>query len=139
VNRNAIRFLLSILFLLLVSFLPIPDIAWGKTAGEVLAQLQGLQESGREAQLVEAAKKEGKIVLYGTTNIVVMQQLLDQFRKKYSFLQIDNYRATTNRVYTKIQAEARSGAHAVDVIEISRDSAFKLKQDHLLELNIQWV
>jgi iron(III) transport system substrate-binding protein len=81
----------------------------------------------REAQLVEAAKKEGKIVLYGTTNIAVMQQLLDQFKKKYSFLQIDNYRATTNRVFTRIQAEARSGAHAVDVIEISPDSAFKLK------------
>jgi iron(III) transport system substrate-binding protein len=84
-------------------------MAWGKTAGEVLAEFQGLQGSAREAQLVDAAKKEGKIVLYGTTNIAVMQQLLDQFKKKYSFLQIDNYRATTNRVYTKIQAEARSG------------------------------
>lgn len=131
--------LVSTLFFLIVGLCALADKAWGKTAGEVLAQFQGLQESGREAQLVEAAKKEGKIVLYGTTNIVVMQQLLDQFRKKYSFLQIDNYRATTNRVYTKIQAEARSGTYAVDVIEISPASAFKLKQDHLLESNIQWV
>src|ERR1700745_3398281 len=110
------------LFLILVIFLSAFTVsAWGKTAGDVLAPLQRLQGTAREAQLVERAKKEGKIVLYGTTNIALMQQLLDQFRKKYSFIQIDNYRATTNRVYTKIQAEARSGAHAVDVIEIFRD------------------
>lgn len=109
------------------------DIVWGKTAGESLAPFQGLQGAAREAQLIEGAKKEGRIVLYGTTNIAVMQQLLDQFKKRYSFLQVDNYRATTNRVYTKIQAEARSGTHAVNVIEISPDSAFKLKQDLLLD------
>jgi iron(III) transport system substrate-binding protein len=125
--------LVSTVFVLAILLCALAAMAWGKTAGEVLAQFQGLQGSGREAQLVEAAKKEGKIVLYGTANIAVMQQLLDQFKKKYSFLQIDNYRATTNRVYTKIQAEARSGTHAVDVIEISPDSAFKLKQDHLLD------
>ena len=66
------------------------------------------------------------MVRYGTTNIAVMQQLSDRFKKKYSFLQVDNYRATTNRVYTKIQAEARSGNHGVEVVEISPDSACKL-------------
>ena len=108
-------------------------VALGKTAGEVLMQFGGLQGGAREAQLIEAAKRDGKIVLYGTTNIAVMQELLERFKKKYSFLQVDNYRATTNRVYAKVVAEARSGTHAVDVIEISPDSAFKLKQDHLLD------
>ena len=119
-------------FLLVFYFLTI-DIALGKTAGEVLLQFQGLQGGAREAQLVEAAKRDGKIVLYGTTNIAVMQELLERFKKKYPFLQVDNYRATTNRVYAKVVAEARSGTHAVDVIEISPDSAFKLKQDRLLD------
>src|SRR5215471_10431904 len=106
-------------FVLIICLSTFTAGAWGKTAGEVLAPLQGLQGTAREAQLVEGAKKESKIVLYGTTNIAVMQELLDQFKKKYSFLQVDNYRATTNRVYTKIQAEARSRDHAVDVVEIS--------------------
>ena len=96
-------------------------------------QFQRLQGGAREAELVAAAKRDGKLVLYGTTNIAVMQELLERFKKKYPFLQVDNYRATTNRVYAKVAAEARSGTHAVDVIEISPDSAFKLKQDHLLD------
>lgn len=131
--RNRVTSLLSTVFLLFIFFFAISDIARGKTAGEVLIQFQGLQGGVREAQLVEAAKRDGKIVLYGTTNIAVMQELLERFKKRYSFLQVDNYRATTNRVYAKVVAEARSGTHAVDVIEISPDSAFKLKQDHLLD------
>ena len=132
-KRIGLASLVSLVLVLIGFSSVLGDIAWGKTAGEVLAQFQGLQRGPREAQLAEGAKKEGKIVLYGTTNIAVMQQLLDQFKKRYSFLQVDNYRATTNRVYAKVQAEARSGTHAVDVIEISPDSAFKLKQDHLLD------
>jgi iron(III) transport system substrate-binding protein len=133
VKRFGLASLISLVLVLIVFSFVLGDIVWGKTAGEVLAQLQGLQGDAREAQLAEGAKKEGKIVLYGTTNIAVMQELLERFKKKHSFLQVDNYRATTNRVYTKVQAEARSGTHAVDVIEISPDSAFKLKQDHLLD------
>lgn len=132
-KRIGLTSLVSLVFVLIAFSFVLADIVWGKTAGEVLAQFQGLQGSARETQLAEAAKKEGKIVLYGTTNIAVVQQLLEQFKKKYSFIRVDNYRATTNRVYAKVQAEARSGTHAVDVIEISPDSAFKLRQDHLLD------
>jgi iron(III) transport system substrate-binding protein len=133
VSRKRFISLFSIFFFLVVFYFVTTDIALGKTAGEVLMQFQGLQGGAREAQLVAAAKRDGKIVLYGTTNIAVMQELLERFKKKYPFLQVDNYRATTNRVYAKVVAEARSGTHAVDVIEISPDSAFKLKQDHLLD------
>jgi hypothetical protein len=133
VNRKGLISLLSVVFFLPVFFVVGSAIALGKTAGEVLLQFQGFQGAAREAQLVAAAKRDGKIVLYGTTNIAVMQELLERFKKKYSFLQVDNYRATTNRVYAKVAAEARSGTHAVDVIEISPDSAFKLKHDLLLD------
>jgi iron(III) transport system substrate-binding protein len=124
--------LFSVVLFFVLAF-SVSETAFGKTAGEVLSPLQGLQAPSREAQLVEGAKREGKVVLYGTTNIAVMQELLDRFKKKYPFLQVANYRATTNRVYAKIIAEARSGAHAVDVIEISPDSSFKLKKDSLLD------
>jgi iron(III) transport system substrate-binding protein len=120
-------------FLSLVFLLAAAGTALAQTAGEILAPLQAAQRQAREAQLVEAAKREGKVVLYGTTNITVMQELLNRFKKKYSFLQVANYRATTNRVYAKIAAEARSGTHAVDVIEISPDSSLKLKKDNLLD------
>jgi iron(III) transport system substrate-binding protein len=133
VNRKGLISLLSVVFFLPVFFVVGSAIALGKTAGEVLLQFQGFQGAAREAQLVAAAKRDGKIVLYGTTNIAVMQELLERFKKKYSFLQVDNYRATTNRVYAKVAAEAWSGTHAVDVIEISPDSAFKLKHDLLLD------
>ena len=130
-KRRTLRF--PKLFFLLVFFHAVAGAALGKTAGEVLQQFQGLQGAAREAQLIEGAKRDGKIVLYGTTNVAVMQELLERFKKKYAFLQVDNYRATTNGVSSKVLAEARSGTHAVDVIEISPDSAFKLKQGQLLD------
>lgn len=127
---HGLRF--SIVFCVFLSPFFLPDMTLGKTAGEVLSQIQA-HSGAREAQLVEAAKREGKVILYGTTNITVMQELLDRFKRKYPFLQVSNYRATTNRVYAKIVAEARSGTHAVDVVEISPDSSLKLKKDNLLD------
>jgi iron(III) transport system substrate-binding protein len=124
--RRAAVLTLSVFFLLVPKTLP------GKTAGEVLTQIEAAG-AARESRLIDGAKREGKVVLYGTTNIGVMQELLDRFKKKYPFLQVSNYRATTNRVYAKIVAEARSSAHAVDVMEISPDSSFKLRKDNLLD------
>ncbi len=132
-NLKRITFRFSIVFFLPVFFHAAAGAALAKTAGEVLQPFQGLQASARAAQLIEGAKREGKIVLYGTTNVAVMQQLLERFKKKYPFLQVDNFRATTNGVSSKVLAEARAGTHAVDVIEISPDSAFKLKQSQLLD------
>ena len=132
-NPNRIVFRFSKFFFVLVFFHGAAGAALGKTAGEVLQSFQGLQGAAREAQLIEGAKRDGKVVLYGTTNVAVMQQLLERFKKKYPFLQVDNFRATTNGVSSKVLAEARAGTHAVDVIEISPDSAFKLKQSRLLD------
>jgi iron(III) transport system substrate-binding protein len=129
-NRCGLRW--AAVFSIWVFSFVTPESLAAKTAGEVLMQLQ-TSGGARELQLVDAAKREGKVVLYGTTNIAVMQELLDRFKKKYPFVQVSNYRATTNRVYAKILAEARSAAHAVDVVEISPDSSFKLKKDNLLD------
>ncbi len=91
-NPPRLRFSAVVSFLVL-SLAPAATAA-GKTAGEVLSQLQA-QGGAREAQLITAAKREGKVVLYGTTNAAVMQELLDRFKRKYPFLEVANYRATT--------------------------------------------
>ncbi|HEY1266354.1 MAG TPA: hypothetical protein VGH16_03795, partial [Candidatus Binatia bacterium] len=73
-KRVSFRF--SKLFLLLVFFQVATGMALGKTAGQVLQPFQGLPDSARQARLIDGAKREAKLVLYGTTNVAVMQQLL---------------------------------------------------------------
>jgi len=49
-----------LVFVLIAFSFVLDDIVWGKTAGEVLAQFQGLQGGARETQLAEAAKKKAR-------------------------------------------------------------------------------
>lgn len=69
-----------------------------------------------EAELVAKAKPEGKIVLYSSPTQRDSLFFLAEFRKHYPFLQTDLYRATSEKLITRILLEARGGKVSADAI-----------------------
>ncbi|MGZ8533522.1 MAG: hypothetical protein ACXW6J_23495 [Candidatus Binatia bacterium] len=59
--------------------------------------------------LIEAAKKEGSLVLYTSMTVDQAQKLNDAFRVKYPFLQVHMFRAVGERLLTKIMTETQAG------------------------------
>jgi iron(III) transport system substrate-binding protein len=69
-----------------------------------------------ETELAAGAKAEGKLVLYSSPSQQDAFFFLGEFRKQYPFLQTDLYRATSERLITRILTEARGGKVGADAV-----------------------
>ena len=83
----------------------------------MLTVLAAASPSGAaDPKIVEAAKKEGKLVAYVSMLTENATALLAEFKKKYPFIDTSLYRANTQKLLPKIQLEARTQQHQADVI-----------------------
>ena len=90
--------------------------------GTAIAVAQDLK---REA-IVEGAKKEGKVQIYGLLAVPEHMQIIQRFKEKYPFIEPTLFRATSERLYTRIETEARANTHLVDVIGVSGFQYYQL-------------
>ena len=73
-------------------------------------------------KLIEAATKEGKIVLYSSMDITVGEKLGKAFEAQYPGIQVQIERAGSERLFQRIGQEFASGINAGDVVN-SADAA----------------
>ena len=110
----------SLLLLLAASVLSFASSTstYAKSAGETLADYSRLPDKERESKIVEGAKREGKMIYYGTTAVDHIQRVFAEFKKKYPFIEVADYRSGSVNVYNKIATEARAKRYEVDVLDL---------------------
>jgi len=69
------------------------------------------------ADLLAAAKKEGKVVIYTSFNAEEFDPVAATFNKKYPDIKVDYYRANSEDVAAKALNEFRANSFLVDVVE----------------------
>ncbi|HEV7463625.1 MAG TPA: extracellular solute-binding protein [Methyloceanibacter sp.] len=74
--------------------------------------------------LVEAAKKEGKVVYYTSIDLAVAERLAKSFEAKYPRVAVRVERSGAERVFQRIGQEYSSNIHAVDVVNSSDAAHF---------------
>ena len=67
-------------------------------------------------QLIEAAKREGKLVLYSAMDLPVGEKLRNAFQTQYPGIEVQIERAGSERLFQRIGQEFSSNIHAADVI-----------------------
>jgi iron(III) transport system substrate-binding protein len=85
-------------------------------------------------QLIEAAKKEGKVVWYTAIDLAVAEKIAGAFKEKFGGIEVRVERSGAERVFQRIGQEYASNVHAVDVVN-SSDASHLLtwkRQDMLL-------
>src|SRR6201986_4808801 len=83
--------------------------------------------------LIEAAKKEGQIIHYTSTDLPVAEKLAKAFEAKYPGIPVRVERTGAERVFQRIGQEYSSNIHAVDVVNSSDASHFIVwKRDGIL-------
>ncbi|HXG52011.1 MAG TPA: extracellular solute-binding protein [candidate division Zixibacteria bacterium] len=87
----------------------------------------------RGADVLEAAKKEGEVVFYASMEVQNSQALAGAFERKYPFIKVTVTRIGSERMATRIVAEARSGKVRADVIHQSGFDFYGVLQKGLLE------
>lgn len=109
---------------------------WGRAiavAGILAAMLVGTAAAQMSAEIVEGAKKEGKLTWYTSMNIDDSQPLLDLFMKKYPFVKTELWRGSSEKVLNKIQTETRAGKFLFDVVAVNAFEAGFIKANGLAQ------
>ena len=75
-------------------------------------------------QLIEAAKKDGKIVLYSAMDLPVGEKLGKAFEAQYPGIQVQIERTGSERLFQRIEQEFASNVHAADVATTADASHF---------------
>lgn len=79
---------------------------------------------------VEAAKKEGKVVIYGSLESGIMDEVAKAFTQKYG-IPIEYFRAASNKTLDRVLTEARAGRVMSDVVVTNRGPMLLLKNEKL--------
>src|SRR6202048_4167033 len=83
--------------------------------------------------LIEAAKKEGQVIYYTSTDLPVAEKLAKAFEAKYSGITVRVERTGAERVFQRVGQEYSSNSHAVDVVNSSDAAHFIVwKRDGIL-------
>jgi iron(III) transport system substrate-binding protein len=77
------------------------------------------------AALVDAARAEGRLVLYTATFIEVMQEVVAAFNQRFPFIKVELVRAPGGQLITRVETEAAAGKLAADVVDHSDAALMK--------------
>jgi iron(III) transport system substrate-binding protein len=69
----------------------------------------------QDAKLLEAAKKDGKVVIYGSLESDTVEAITKAFQKKTG-LEVDYWRASATKVMDRALTEYRAGKPLFDII-----------------------
>jgi iron(III) transport system substrate-binding protein len=113
-----IKTVIGILLAAMYLAIPLSPIH-AQTAGEVLKAYEPLKKPERKTRLIEAAKKEARLVVYGTLGVDAARPMLEKFRQAHPYISIGHYRSGSTAIYNRVVNEGRAGKHEVDIIELS--------------------
>jgi len=99
----------------------------------LVAVLAALGFAGAQAQdLVAGAKKEGELTIYTSAQSDDIGAVAKAFEAKYG-VKVNMWRAGSEKVLQRAVQEARSGRHAVDVVETNGPEMEALSREKILQ------
>jgi iron(III) transport system substrate-binding protein len=91
----------------------------------------GAPASAQDAKLIEAAKKEGRLVLYGTMQTDIFELLNTAFQKKTG-ITVEYWRTSATKVMERALSEARAGKALFDLVMSTEDTMRIMLKDGIL-------
>lgn len=85
-----------------------------------------------DPKIIDAAKKEGELVLWTASNLQQVTKVVQNFETKYPFLKTKVYRSGSVSLQSKIIAESLAGTHNWDVTNFSFESILGLIERKLI-------
>jgi iron(III) transport system substrate-binding protein len=98
------------------------DVLAGLALGAAAALPRAASAQGAQfgpPELIDAAKKEGRLVFYTANFIEVEQEVINAFNKRFPFVQVEMVRAPGGQLITRVKTEAAAGKLIADVVDHS--------------------
>ena len=103
------------------------------TAALAVAGGPALAQNFGPPELIEAAKKEGKVIYYTADFAEVEQEITKAFNKRFPFVKVEMVRAPGGQLITRIKTEAAAGKLSADLINHSDRGLILELQDLLAD------
>lgn len=103
------------------SVMGLPALA--KDAPEILAEINKLSPAQRQERLLAGAKKEGKVVYYGSGDVKDNQDIINGFKKRYPFLEVEFSGGGGSKVVERTHTEFLAQHYVLDVVN---SNAFRM-------------
>ncbi len=84
----------------------------------------------------EAARREGEVVFYASMNLGEANIMIAEFEKRYPFIKVKLNRAGSEKLLTRVLAEARAKRVSADVIQTVEFSMHILKRSGVLARHV---
>jgi iron(III) transport system substrate-binding protein len=91
----------------------------GAAALAVASRAQAQPAFTAAPALVEAARKEGKLVLYTANFGEVIQEVIKAFNKRFPFVRVEMVRAPGGQIFTRVRTEAAANKLVADIVDHS--------------------
>ena len=92
-----------------------------------------LSQDARLGPLIEGARKEGKLQVYALLVVSDHLQIIQRFKEKYPFIDVNLWRSTGENIFNRVVTEARGNAHLADVIGTSGFQMYQLVKRGLMQ------
>ena len=92
----------------------------------------GQAPDARMQRLAEAARKEGEVMVYHSTQTEDLRPVFDAFTKKYG-VKVREWRSSSENVIQRVIRESGAGRHEVDLIENNLPELEALRRERLLK------
>jgi len=89
-------------------------------------------QSGHTAKLIEGAKREKEVVIYGTMDLRGANLFNDKFREKYPFVDVKLNRFGSGNLVPRAVAEVRAGKHLSDILQTNSLGLHFLRKEGIL-------
>ena len=109
------RRLIGVLLFTLLAILPAAGPALGASAEEIYAVLAKMPKEKRQQIIVEKGQKEGKLVVYGSSEEDQYKAIINGFNKHYPNIKVDYLRAVSSTIVAKAVMEVNAGRWLWDV------------------------
>ena len=91
----------------------------------------------KRRNFIDAAKKEGKVVIYGSLESDTMDAIVQGFKKKTG-IEAEYWRASATKVMDRAMTEFRAGKPAADAI-VAADNVMRLMQQGRLLSKVRFA
>ncbi len=98
-----------------------------------VAELALYRDADRQKILEEGAKKEGTLTFYSSSTVAVLNAAVAAFQKKYPFIKVDIWSASSAPLISRATEEFKSGKHTMDVMEGQQGNTLVLQKGGIIQ------
>ena len=92
----------------------------------------GADGDAQQRLLVEAARKEGKMIFYTSVETEFARSLTSAFEAKYPFIKTDIFRSTHDRIFSRMNIERQTNTYVADVVSVGEFETYHMQKKGFL-------